>query len=219
MKRYPEIDVIIIARGGGSTEDLWVFNNEQVVREIIKCDIPIISAVGHDVDYTLCDYAADVRASTPSVAAELASESVDYILNSIHNMKNRIKIQLNNKISEFRLRVENSKNLLDKKKILSILSHKTNQLSDVSKKLNFIFLSILKSKELNLKSLKSKVIFYNPENLFRRGYTIAYKDNICVRNLEDIEENCELTLRFLDGFARFKVNNLKKEYIFEKKDI
>ena len=219
LEKYPDIDVIIIARGGGSTEDLWVFNNEKVVREIVKCNIPTISAVGHDVDYTLCDYAADMRASTPSVAAELASESVDYILKSMENTRSAIEFLLNKKISNLNMKLEKIKNILNLKNFSNLILCKESKLFELKQKVNFNFLSFLQKKECSLKKIKDKIDISNPENLFRRGYTMVYKDEKHICCLEDINDNCELTLKFLNGCAKFNVTNLKKEYLVEKENI
>ena len=219
LEKYPDIDVIIIARGGGSTEDLWAFNNEKVIREIVKCKIPTISAVGHDVDYTLCDYAADVRASTPSVAAELASESIDYILKSMENTRSGINFLLSKKISNLDMKLEKLKSILSYKSFSSLFLCKESKLFDLKRKLNFNFSSFLQEKECFLKKIKNKIIIFNPENLFRRGYTMVHKgkDHVCC--LDDISENCELTLKFFNGYAKFNVTNLKKEYLIEKENI
>lgn len=219
LENYPDIDVIIIARGGGSVEDLWAFNNEKVVREIVKCKIPTISAVGHDVDYTLCDYAADVRASTPSVAAELSSESIDYVLSNIENIKNRIKVNLNDKISNLDIKLDKFKNVFNSKSFSNFISRKESKIFDLKQKLSFSFSSFLRSKQFCLREMKSKIASFNPENFFRKGYTLVYRNKNHVCSLNDISEDCELTLKFLDGYAKFKVTSLKKEYSIEKKNI
>lgn len=212
LENYPEIDVIIIARGGGSLEDLWSFNNENVVRRISKCNIPVISAVGHDVDYTLCDYVADVRASTPSVAAELASSSVDYVLENILNLKQKINNNIDKNFTFKKYILDQFRNIFNLRQIDNLLSVKINDLSNYKNKINFIFDNFMSINKLKLDLLKNKIEIYNPENIFKKGYTMVQKDGICISDVNLVEDNSELLLRFRNGFAKFTVKNLKKEY-------
>src|SRR4029079_4922938 len=91
IARVPELDVVIIGRGGGSVEDLWAFNDEALARAIVACPVPVISAVGHEVDYTIADFVADVRAATPSNAAELVVERADHMRTRIHRAEDRLR--------------------------------------------------------------------------------------------------------------------------------
>ena len=186
IEKIPELDVIIIARGGGSLEDLWAFNNEKVVRRISNCKIPVISAVGHDVDYTLCDYAADVRASTPSVAAELASESIENIFLIINNFRQKFKNILENKIL----------NLSSEIKILK-------------QKININFSSLINKKISDLNLLKNKIEIFNPENIFTKGFAIIKINNKIIKSINNITENSQAKIIFSDGIAEFNICNLK----------
>ena len=188
IEKIHDIDVIIIARGGGSLEDLWAFNNEKVVRKISNCKIPIISAIGHDVDYTLCDYAADVRASTPSVAAELASESIENIFLIINNFKQKIKFNLENKISNL-----------------------SSEINLFKQKINICINNLVNKKILSLNYLKNKIKIFNPENILKKGYLIIKINNKIIKNLDEIKENSQINIIFSDGVAKFNICNLKKE--------
>ena len=204
IEKISDIDVIIIARGGGSLEDLWVFNNEKIARRIANCKIPVISAIGHDIDYTLCDYTADVRASTPSVAAELASENIENIFLIINNFKQKIKFNLENKI----LNLNSEINLL-------------------KKKVNICVNNLLNKKISNLNYLKNKIKIFNPENILQKGYCIIKINNKIIKNLDEIKENSRLNIIYLNNILEFNIYNikkynlkkLKKELEIEKKDI
>lgn len=190
IEKINEIDVIIIARGGGSLEDLWAFNDEKVVRRIASCKIPTISAVGHDVDYTLCDYAADVRASTPSVAAELASESIENIFLIINNFKQK------------------NKNILENK-ILNLNS----EIKIFKQKIDICFRNLINKKILDLNLLKNKIESFNPNNIFKKGYSIVKINDKIIKSIDNINENDFASILFLDGIAEFNICNLKKKKI------
>lgn len=190
IEKINEIDVIIIARGGGSLEDLWAFNDEKVVRRIASCKIPTISAVGHDVDYTLCDYAADVRASTPSVAAELASESIENIFLIINNFKQK------------------NKNILENK-ILNLNS----EIKIFKQKIGVCFRNLINKKILDLNLLKNKIESFNPNNIFKKGYSIVKINDKIIKSIDNINENDFASILFLDGIAEFNICNLKKKKI------
>ena len=190
IEKINEIDVIIIARGGGSLEDLWAFNDEKVVRRIASCKIPTISAVGHDVDYTLCDYAADVRASTPSVAAELASESIENIFLIINNFKQK------------------NKNILENK-ILNLNS----EIKIFKQKIGVCFRNLINKKILDLNLLKNKIESFNPNNIFKKGYSIVKINDKIIKSIGNINENSSASILFLDGIAEFNICNLKKKKI------
>ena len=190
IEKINEIDVIIIARGGGSLEDLWAFNDEKVVRRIASCKIPTISAVGHDVDYTLCDYSADVRASTPSVAAELASESIENIFLIINNFKQK------------------NKNILENK-ILNLNS----EIKIFKQKIGVCFRNLINKKILDLNLLKNKIESFNPNNIFKKGYSIVKINDKIIKSIDNINENSSASILFLDGIAEFNICNLKKKKI------
>lgn len=99
LSRYSDVDVIVVARGGGSMEDLWPFNEERVARAIVRSKKPVISAVGHEVDFTICDFVADLRAPTPSAAAEIVTQSKDQLTQRVHQMENRLQSAMRYRLS------------------------------------------------------------------------------------------------------------------------
>lgn len=216
LQNCGDVNTIIIARGGGSTEDLWAFNDESVVRKIYKCDIPVISAVGHDVDYTLCDYASDVRASTPSVAAELSSDSVENILNLTSFYKEKIYNIICNKLEKINLRINSFK---------EILKSKTGgkKLQDIYLKVNILRENIILNANKNLntyfnriQNLKNQVYFLDKRFALRYGYSISVLGDKIIRDVNDLKNEDTLTLILSNGEIEFKISNIVRKNNEEK---
>lgn len=219
IEKTDGVDAVIIARGGGSLEDLWAFNDEKIVRKIASCQIPTISAVGHDTDYTLCDYAADVRAATPSVAAELASDSVENILSVIDNFRNSIKSILENKILNISSALKTLRLSLNSELILKKIEKKKLNVYMAKREINIYFSNSLNKKKLDLEYLKNKIRFFNPKNIFKMGYSIFRINGGIITSLDDINEGDVASVSFADGVVKFNVFGIKKEKENEKNNI
>lgn len=198
-------DVLIIARGGGSIEDLWPFNEEITARAIYNSKIPIISAVGHETDFTISDFVSDLRAPTPSAAAELAVPDIDEIKRKLITYENRYKTSLNKRIEYMKLRHQKcmaSKVFTDPtakiKELYIELDNKIKQLE------NHI---TNKVKELKTKEIEvvSKLDTLSPLKTLTRGYAIATKNDKSVKSVKDLEKDDIINLRFVDGIAQTKV--------------
>ncbi len=198
-------DVLIIGRGGGSLEDLWPFNEEVVARAIYDCDIPIISAVGHETDFTISDFVADLRAPTPSAAAELAVADISEIKNDIDLYKNRLKICLRRKTESMRLEYEkimNSRVYKDPyKNIKDYYLQVENYLKDIEKNAvqNYKDSKILATK------LITKLDALSPLKTLSRGYSIAEVDGKVISRAKDLKKDMNVDLRFQDGVKKVKV--------------
>ena len=192
-------DVIIIGRGGGSIEDLWAFNNEELAYAIYNCKIPVISAVGHETDFTICDFVSDMRAPTPSAGAELAvpdkEELMSYYksqsqyISSIIDLKQR---QLANQIT-------------DKQRILALVSPQSkindyeNRLKNYKDLIQMRVTEMYTQKTNKIANLSSKLETLNPLSILSRGYAIAEKDGKVLSSKKDLKINDEFTLEFSDG--------------------
>ncbi|MDR1364666.1 MAG: exodeoxyribonuclease VII large subunit [Oscillospiraceae bacterium] len=209
LEKTPEVDVIIVGRGGGSIEELWAFNDEQVVRTIANCKIAIISAVGHDTDYTLCDFAADVRAATPSAAAELASVDLSEISNLIEIFKNRINFCLKSKFSDCYSCLNAAKiNLKSLNPAIKI--HEFKLLLNQFKSQTRIYVyAIIANKKNQILAFKKSIIAFDPEKNLSRGYTILKIGDKIIRSIKDISDKSNANLIFSDGIAEFNIQNLK----------
>lgn len=198
-------DVLIIARGGGSIEDLWPFNEEITARAIYNSKIPIISAVGHETDFTISDFVSDLRAPTPSAAAELAVPDIDEIKRKLVTYENRYKTSLNKRIEYMKLRHQKcmaSKVFTDPtakiKELYIELDNKIKQLENhITNKIKE-----LKTKEIEV---VSKLDTLSPLKTLTRGYAIATKNDKSVKSVKDLKKDDIINLRFVDGIAQTKV--------------
>ena len=217
LRKIKEIDVIILARGGGSTEDLWAFNDENVAKEIFKCNVPIVSAVGHNVDYTLCDYVADVRASTPSVAAELSAESLENVASRIKDLIFKCKSFLIRRLESEKFSVKELKKIFNRKAFLVRINEKKELVSSLKKKIDFAFFDFINRKMLKLSTLKRRINLFDSEAVLKKGYVLAISNKKSIIKLDDIDESDRLRLMFSDGIVEFDVKNVVKERNFEEK--
>ena len=198
-------DVIILARGGGSIEDLWPFNEEVVARAIFESEIPIISAVGHETDFTIADFVADLRAPTPSAAAELANPDIYELKEKINSYKSRSRLALKKKIDLMNLKYE---------KILS-----SRVFSDPFRIINDNFLSLdsnikLMQNSINIKYKEAQMHFtkvisnldtLSPLKTLARGYSIIEKDGNVINTIKELNSGDLISIRLTDGKRNAKI--------------
>lgn len=229
-----DLDVIILGRGGGSIEDLWPFNEEIVAREIFASKIPIISAVGHEVDFTIADFVADLRAPTPTGAAEMAVPNMIDIINHIKQLTIRLNESLNKKIKLEKINLEKSKNsiviknpmiMIDNKKqkidlikesVIRILNLKLENNKNKLEKLkqNYILNNpevIYKEKQNKLLNLIEKLELVNPLGVLKRGYSITKQDNKVITKIKDIKKTKPLIIKLQDGIVETEIKNIKED--------
>lgn len=205
-------DVIIAGRGGGSIEELWAFNEEVVAEAIYNSSIPVISAVGHETDFTIADFTADLRAATPSAAAELAVPDMQSLMNKISQYQYVLNTSIANCISSRRARVEK----ISKDNVFRQLERKIlnmNQTLDtLDKYLDINIMNILKSNRNELDKAMGKLAILNPESALGRGYAMVIRrsDGKLLTSAEDISLNEELDIKLKDGMARVEVKDLCK---------
>lgn len=200
-----ELDTLIVGRGGGSIEDLWPFNEEVVARAIYNSKVPIISAVGHEIDYTISDFVADLRSATPTAAATAAVPDKEEILSYLLNARNRINISLVNKIN-------NSNELLNKYRSNYLLNNPQRlyesyeqNLDSLNEKL-YIYIKTILDKNVNLlDTLKIKVNLLNPDNILSKGYSIIYKDKNIISDSKKLKESDIIDIVFNKGTVKAEV--------------
>lgn len=199
-------DVIIVGRGGGSIEDLWAFNEEIVANAVYDCETPVISAVGHETDYTICDFVADLRAPTPSAAAELAVPDYRELLYSLDKAFDTLNESINTVISDKLMRLlslDKTLNALSPIKTLQLYS-KQNQLlsqrlSHAADKIFEKYSNVIARQSLKLES-------YSPLNILSKGYSIACdKDGNTVGSVEQVKPDEMIKLRVSDGYIECTV--------------
>lgn len=226
-----QVDIVIIARGGGSLEDLMPFNDEKLAREIYLCQKPIISAVGHETDYTICDFVSDLRAPTPSAAAELALPSsedisaklshIKYILDySVSNVLNKKKDQLESISNNYLLQKPFA--MLDKTQVLinnlfeklhdsinNSLQEKKALVDKMSPQIAFA--RSLEKKQHKFSTLAVKLEALSPLAVMKRGYSVVLKDDRVISNIKDLKANDIINIRMKDGSLKAEVQIVEQD--------
>lgn len=219
---FPEIDVLIVGRGGGSIEDLWAFNEEAVARAIFKSKIPIISAVGHEIDFTIADFVADLRAPTPSAAAELVIANkvevihrVDQWVRRMLQIRNKLELvemriddlvqqlerSVENRIQDLSLRLEELRGKLWRHSPHAILSGNRHRLEGLLKRLLLSPKSFLERRSWQVEHLRTKLNLLNPKAIMERGYSIVRlrPSNKVVKKASDVRMGDQLLIELHKG--------------------
>jgi len=205
------VDTIIIGRGGGSLEDLWAFNDETLARLISASEIPIISAVGHETDFTICDFVSDVRAPTPSAAAEIAVPDMYELKRKINNIISREAAVLTVKIDSYRKRIS----VMERSRALSspmnMIEDKSLAVLELSKSIESAFKLRISDKKHLLSAEVGKLSALNPLAVISRGYSAVFDiDGNVVKSTEDVSEGETLSIKVSDGLIKANVVSVKK---------
>lgn len=205
-------DVVIVGRGGGSIEDLWAFNDEKLARYIYSMTVPVISAVGHEIDFTISDFVSDLRAPTPSAAAEIAVPDTDEMLTKFQNVNNRLKINLKKQIENANQRLEHIVGSRVFTQVDSIFENRYLLVDHNVEKLYKSMKLSVTGLESSFEKLASKLDALSPLKIISRGYLFARNDDgKVIKSVDDIERDSILNLKLSDGNARCIVNELNKE--------
>ena len=205
MNKLNLADVLILARGGGSIEDLWPFNEEITARAIYNSKIPIISAVGHETDFTISDFVADLRAPTPSAAAELAVPDISQIELKLKTYNQRYKNALKKKIELMNLRYQKIK----ASRVFTDPTYKINEmyieLDKKIKNMENIITNRVKDSKTKSVELISKLDTLSPLKTLTRGYAIAQIENKTIKSVKQLQKDDIINLKFVDGETKTKV--------------
>lgn len=200
-----DVDVIIVGRGGGSIEDLWAFNTEEVARAVIACKTPVVSAVGHETDYTICDFVADLRAPTPSAAAELVCPDILSLINYVDGLKKQLDNSVNSKINDESIRLDelsSSYVLADYSEVIKTFEDNVSVLMD---RMNDEYQYSLETKGNTFAVLVEKLSALSPLAVLARGYSICEKNARVVKNINEVKANDCLDVKMNGGNAVCKV--------------
>lgn len=200
-----DVDVIIVGRGGGSIEDLWAFNTEEVARAVIACKTPVVSAVGHETDYTICDFVADLRAPTPSAAAELVCPDILSLINYVDGLKKQLDYSVNSKINDESIRLDelsSSYALADYSEVIKTFEDNVSVLMD---RMNDEYQYSLETKGNTFAVLVEKLSALSPLAVLARGYSICEKNGRVVKNISEVKANDCLDVKMNGGNAVCKV--------------
>ena len=198
-------DVIIVARGGGSLEDLWPFNEEVVARAIYASELPVISAVGHETDFTIADFVADLRAPTPSAAAELAVPNISDITLKLEAYNNRFKLALKKKVELMRLRYEKCMNSRVFKEPLQKINEKYILIDMKVKSMQNNIFNIYNKKKTEMVKHIAKLDALSPLKTLTRGYSIVQLNGKVIKSVNQVKKDDEVDIRLVDGITKAKI--------------
>ena len=234
MAQNYDLDVLIVGRGGGSIEDLWPFNEEVVARAIYNSKVPIISAVGHEVDFTIADFVADLRAPTPTAAAELAVPNMSDLKKYISQLSIRLNESVLKRVNYLKLYLDSIKNSFVIKNPMIMYENKKQSLDLMNSKLNDLMLGkvdrlknemekikksyvltnpklLYKDNILEVKNIIEKLELLNPLNILNRGYSITYLNSLALKSVKEVKENDLLDIKLTDGVIQSNVINVKED--------
>lgn len=199
LNSFDDIDVIIIARGGGSIEDLWAFNEEIVARAVASSVIPVISAIGHETDYTICDFAADLRAPTPSAAAEICVPDMREQLSFINGVTLYCEDTVKRLILNEQTKLSVINDSLSKLSPENIIDGKIQTTDILSDKALQIITSVYNKESAHFSAILAKLDALSPIKVISRGYCVAYKNDLIVQSASELTDGDALKLNFADG--------------------
>ncbi len=205
MNEQKLADIIIVARGGGSLEDLWPFNEEIVARAIYESELPIISAVGHETDFTIADFVADLRAPTPSAAAELAVPNISDIILKLDSYNNRYKLALKKKVEFMKLRYEKCMNSRVFKDPTQKINEKYMLIDMKVKSIQNSIAKIYNEKKTIMIKHISKLDALSPLKTLTRGYSLVQLDGKVVKSVNQLKKDDEIDIRLSDGKIKAKI--------------
>ena len=206
-----DVDVIIVGRGGGSIEDLWAFNEEKVARAIFQCRTPVISAVGHETDFTIADYVADLRAPTPSAAAELAVADRFGIQEQLQKMEKRFQTRMSDCLEDRRREVRHLQSRLNVLSPQNQIMEKYQILTDKEEKLQYLMRLVLKNKRHQMLLYAERMKGLSPLDKLKQGYSYTADVNgHKVTGVDQVQEGDLLQIYVSDGQILAKVKGTKK---------
>lgn len=210
FNQLKNVDVIIIGRGGGSIEELWAFNEEVVARSIANSKIPIISAVGHETDFTIADFVSDLRAPTPSAAAELVIPNKIDIQATLESLQSRLKYAIQNTVYQKQLQLENLQNCkVFNQPLDNIFQYRIRidiLVKNMIKEIKYIF----EKKNSSFGQQICKLSVLSPLDILKRGYSISTIDSKVVKSVSQIKSNDKIKVQYTDGVADCTVVNVVK---------
>lgn len=203
--KMKNVDVIIIGRGGGSMDDLWEFNSEVLARAIYDCSIPVVSGVGHETDFTICDFVSDFRAATPTAAAEKVSEIASKLGDIIRGYNDKITSLMSARIDEEKNRLD----MIARSRCLSnpmrIVYYKQIQLDHLDSQMKSAYSLVMKDNKNRFTALASKLDALSPLRVLSRGYAYAERGGKALTSVSDVNDGDEINIRLSDGQLECKV--------------
>ena len=213
FNRMENVDTIIVGRGGGSLEELWSFNEEIVAREIFKSKIPIISAVGHETDFTICDFVSDMRAPTPSAAAEIATPDLSEIYYKLNTIRNRMNRSLNNQVILHNEKLNNTFDKINNYMKNYIVRDKVIQLDQIYDKIKLRLEQKLETSKEKLSKKAALLHNLSPLATISRGYSIVEKNGQVINSIEEVNITDDINITLKDGSLECNVNKINSKEV------
>jgi exodeoxyribonuclease VII large subunit len=199
MNHYGTIDVLIVGRGGGSIEDLWAFNEEIVARAIYHSKIPVVSAVGHEIDFTIADFVADLRAPTPSAAAELVVKHQTEVIENLRNFCYTIDQEITNIITSRKDRISSLLHSYSFNRPIDLVRQYSQRLDEMNRQVVSTTSHIVTLIHRQIESYAKRLSSVNPDTVLERGYTIVYKDGAVIDRSKKLHPSDRIRIKFHDG--------------------
>lgn len=209
LDKIPEIDLIIAGRGGGSIEDLWAFNEEKVAMAFYNCKKPIISAVGHEIDFLLTDLVADVRAATPTQSAEIAIPVKKDVLDMLEDDKKYLTSLIKKKIEHSKIHLENRENSYTLKNFSRVFKDSKEILDSKEVELERAMKLLLERKKQKIKVQAEKIISLNPLNILSRGYSLVKSNEKIIKSSDEVNQGDEIEIKLYKGSLVGTVKEIK----------
>lgn len=204
------VDIIIIGRGGGSIEELWAFNDKNLAYTIFKSKIPIISGIGHEVDFTIADFVSDIRAATPSAAAEIAVPQLSEIIDRVLNASGILERNINRILSLEKNRLGTCEKLLKTYSPTELIVNEYNKIDSFKDKLNKSIQKRIDNMYLELRNANNLLVAFNPTNVLNKGYAIIEDNNDrIIRDLEHLRKQNEIKITLKDGSTKLTVSSIE----------
>lgn len=209
LDKIPEIDLIIAGRGGGSIEDLWAFNEEKVAMAFYNCKKPIISAVGHEIDFLLTDLVADVRAATPTQSAEIAIPVKKDVLDMLEDDKKYLTSLIKKKIEHSKIHLENRENSYALKNFSRVFKDSKEILDSKEVELERAMKLLLERKKQKIQVQAEKIISLNPLNILSRGYSLVKANEKIIKSSDEVNQGDEIEIKLYKGSLIGTVKEIK----------
>ncbi|MGD9486828.1 MAG: exodeoxyribonuclease VII large subunit [Calditrichaceae bacterium] len=211
FNRYKNVDILIVGRGGGSLEDLWPFNEEVVARAIYESEIPVVSAVGHEIDFTISDFVADLRAPTPSAAAELVVPDYHELRNKILEYYHRLYSGMEDRIEYNREKIIFFQKSYGMRRPDDLIRQYMVQIDDINLRISQGVKNLLFRKSEYVNQMSHRLTNLNPKKVLERGYSISYIDGEIIKNAEQVTAGRELETQLFKGRVTSIVSKTKKD--------
>jgi exodeoxyribonuclease VII large subunit len=211
LDNLSDIDLIITGRGGGSIEELFAFNDEELARTIYNLKTPVISAVGHETDFTIADFVADLRAPTPSAAAELAVPDICYLVDKLNSKRSMLLNLYSKKIHSIKNSLKVIESSLNYNNPIHNVILKKQEMDGIFKDLNYLIDKKISNEFKKLVVIENKLINLNPNIHLEKGYGILYDENgVIIKSIDDLTINQEINIMLKDGKIRTKITYIEE---------